>query len=324
MSRPARRSSRIRRLVPPLVLGLWSTFPPVATARALAVVGCAFYSTGGVLALLVAANNPGLAHRGVIADVGAAAIVGGSWVAGNAGRLSARTRLLMNVAGTALVLAMVLLAGRTSDAEALFWLFCFTPVDSFMFFPWRAAIPLLAWGTAASGIAAFANGILSPVEWAGVVLVTWVLALVTGVVVRAAAEALWDPVTGMLDRKGFDLALRDRCAAAELTGRGLGVAAMRLDTVPGRRLDDHVLQRIGADLRAIERDTAQAVWAHLGHGEFALITPSCVAAEQLLESAAGRLRAYGRTASAGVCDRQPGEGPADTWHRAARQRACGR
>ena len=130
--------------------------PPVATSRALALIGGLFYLAGGLVAVAT-----GLAHRdtgehgGVILLVGATAMLAGLALALFADSIPISARRATNFLGTGLILAVVVLAGSPADAHALYWVFCFVPIDAFLFFPWRWALPMFGWLLGATAIATF-------------------------------------------------------------------------------------------------------------------------------------------------------------------------
>ena len=138
---------------------------------------------------------------------------------------------------------------------------------------------------------------------------------------QLAGEALTDPLTGLLNRRGWDLLAAATVEHAATTGAPVAVAMIDLDHF--KRVND----RLGhAEGDAVLTACAAAwqvhlrpgdVLARLGGEEFALALPACSleAAADIVE----RLRATvpaGLTASAGVTLRRPGDTLAATLARA--------
>lgn len=211
---------------------LWTTPPPVATDRTLSMVVAVFYVSGGLAAFFVGLFEGDVQRRGWVAAMGLVAIAAGLLVARFPTSVPPLTRRLMNVGGTAFILVAVLVAGRDTGGEALFWLFCYVPLDSAVFFPWRMAIPMMGWGVVATGIAVFGGHFLSPAAWFILVMVALVMAFALSFLIRSAAEAEWDPASGMLSRRGFDRALANRCDAAQAE-HPFSLAVVSIDAANG-------------------------------------------------------------------------------------------
>jgi predicted signal transduction protein with EAL and GGDEF domain len=156
----------------------------------------------------------------------------------------------MNFCGTGLVLLLVLLAGPGLGGEALFWLFCYVPIDSFFFFPWRWATPMLLWGLLATAIAVFIGDIISPIEWIVMAVVAFTISIAVGWLIRSAADAEWDHGTGMLGRRGFDRELAARCDDAGRGGPRFSLANLSIDGIDrvigqnGRAAAELLLRRL--------------------------------------------------------------------------------
>jgi diguanylate cyclase len=148
---------------------------------------------------------------------------------------------------------------------------------------------------------------------------------------RAREEAVLCPLTGVLNRKGFDDRLRTLFDAARKPGGSLCLAMFDLDhfkqinDVHGHLIGDRVLEATGLVLRRAIADAGPAVSAaRYGGEEFAVLLPGCDvdAARDLAEQVrAGvktmriRQRQTDRTiqtitVSAGVTSVRPGDDPA--------------
>jgi diguanylate cyclase (GGDEF)-like protein len=91
---------------------------------------------------------------------------------------------------------------------------------------------------------------------------------------RAQTEALQDPLTGLLNRRGFERAILERGAgAAHLAGAALLVADLdhfkHINDVHGHLLGDKVLQAIARILQMNVKD--EGILARLGGEEFAVL-----------------------------------------------------
>ena len=250
--------------------------PPVATSHSLSLIGGLFYFTGGVVAVGAAVAMPDTGRRSeLIMLIGGVAMLVGLALARFASFISLPARRAVNFVGTGFVLAVVLLAGPDAGGPALYWLFCYVPLDAFLFFPWRWALPMFGWLLGATAIASFGAHVISPAEWCVVVVVTSVAAFAIGWLVQFAADGVWDPGTDMLNRRGFERDLSSRCSAASHTGRGFALATISLSG-PDRG--------VAAELRARSELTMgrlatlwrsdsppAATWARIGDAEFAVL-----------------------------------------------------
>ncbi len=305
-------SALLPRRVSARTIRLFDTAPPVATSKALAHLGGAFYVSGGLVCLWLAGTEADLRHPRGIAAVGLLALLAGVCVASFAERIRLPARIVMNLLGTALVLAAVLLAGRTVGGEALFWLFCYVPIDSFFFFPWRWAIPLLGWGIGASAIAVFGAEVITPQEWVVMTIVDAVIAAAIGWLIRGAADAEWDSATGMLSRKGLDREMADRCEDTARTGRTFSVATVSLNGVDrvtlsrGGRTADMVVREVALAVRRVP--AKGALWARLRDTELAVLWGDGAGFEDYLAQVCAAADPVTRL-SIGVADCSPGATP---------------
>ena len=301
--RPARLSARVNRLM--------DAPPPAATDVALSVVGALFYVSGGLSALLVASVS-GVQHPEWLRLIGGLAAIVGLMVARYAPRIPRLARCAMNFAGTGLVLALVLLAGPTAGGEALFWLFCYVPIDSFFFFPWRWAIPMQLWGLAATAIAVFAGHVISPIEWVVMAVVAFAVAFAVGWLIRSAADAEWDQGTDMLGRRGFDRALATRCSESIRTGHKFALATLSIDAIErvitrdGRAAAEFLLRRLATSWTATAPSSAH--WARIRDHGFAILWDDSPGFDAYLEQVRIEAAAV-NTVSIGVVDDRPGDTP---------------
>jgi len=235
----------------------------VADARSLAWLGASFYISGGLVSLAMALWSYSIEHRSLVGLIGGGAVLAGIAVGRWAEHIPFGVRVGMNFGGTGLVLAAVILAGPGSAGQALVWLFCFVPIDSFFFFPWRWSLPMLGWGSAATAVCAFGSHTITGAEFLTMQVVAAMVSFGVGWLIRSAAKAEWDAETGMLSHTGFDRELNMVVAEAMRARTALSVASVAFDRGDDGRPADGIL---GPDcLRTVRRWLAEAP-EHAGWG----------------------------------------------------------
>jgi diguanylate cyclase (GGDEF)-like protein len=126
-------------------------------------------------------------------------------------------------------------------------------------------------------------------------------------------QAMTDPLTGLPNRRAWDLSLADHLAWATRTDRPLALAVIDFDAFKayndahGHLAGDAVLAAAASRWRDALRP--QDVLARYGGEEFVLLLPGCELSEAY--EVAERLRARtprGQTCSVGLAMREPGEG----------------
>jgi diguanylate cyclase (GGDEF)-like protein len=94
---------------------------------------------------------------------------------------------------------------------------------------------------------------------------------------RERRAAVTDPLTGLLNRRGFDERLREELERAQRTGRPLALVVAdcddlkRINDASGHEQGDAVLQAIARVIRESKRSSDVA--ARLGGDEFGLVLP---------------------------------------------------
>ncbi len=152
---------------------------------------------------------------------------------------------------------------------------------------------------------------------------------------RARSEALIDPLTGVLNRKGFDKTLQAMVAAKPPPGTTHVLVMLDIDhfkkvnDTHGHLIGDRVIQGLGEILRATVK-SPQAASARYGGEEFAILLPQSTVAHshEVTEAVRARtkaLRIRNRstqevlvtvTVSGGLAAWRPGDGPDDLVARA--------
>ncbi len=145
---------------------------------------------------------------------------------------------------------------------------------------------------------------------------------------RARVEALVDPLTGVVNRKGFDQELQAMIDDAHRSGASLCLVMLDVDRFKavndsyGHVMGDRVLQAVAEVLRKAAPGATHRV-ARYGGEEFAILVPQCALGEatELAETCRRFVKAMKVrdrrtqdvvltvTISAGVASLQPGEDP---------------
>jgi EAL domain-containing protein (putative c-di-GMP-specific phosphodiesterase class I) len=249
------------------------TAPIPMTSPLYAVVATTFHITAGLAAIGVAWLVPATRYPVWISLIGACGIASAFSSARTSGRISFSQQRFVYFLGPPFVALMVVLAGPNSAGHALYWLFCFMPLRAFLFFSWRWALAMGAWAGLSSAIVTFGFGIVGDSEW-------WVsssVGIVTMVAVSAlvyyAAEAEWEPITQMLNRRGIDRLMAESCLEANQSGRSFSLALVRAEP-PG-----HDTSEPRPDADAFARKLAErwlpappnVHWGRIADFEFAVV-----------------------------------------------------
>jgi len=317
--REARGRVRGRRPVPWRIPGTqagsrFPSRPVVATPLVVAATTGVLYAFAGALVLLAAAvGSPQVQRVAALRGLGLAALTVGLLSCLLRARLPAGAGHLLVGTGTVLITAAVQV---TSDVPALSvalaGFYVLIAVDSAFFFSWPGAVAHLAFAVGAALSVLQRNEAFGLA--AGLVVVGTAL-LVAGVVswlVRAAAAAEIDALTGLPNRRGLDRLLSDAVTAAQRAGTPLSLALIDLDhfkTVNdsyGHSEGDGLLRSTAAAWSAL-LEPGQ-VLARQGGDEFTVLLPgaSVAAGVELVERLRDAVPA-GSTCSAGVAEWDPEE-----------------
>jgi EAL domain-containing protein (putative c-di-GMP-specific phosphodiesterase class I)/GGDEF domain-containing protein len=256
------------------------TPPAGATPYAFSRIGCLLYVSGGALVLFLSAvEDAPHGRRLLLAALGAAPVLLGCGVFAWGDRMPRAWRLVMNMLGSAMVL--VVSAVATGPArDAITPLFLYVAYDSFAFFTRRQARLLCAWGLLCAAVAVSIARVRLP-EVVGMAVVFAVTAVVSGWLMRTASVSEWDPLTGMVNRRGLERVLQQACEEGAVhpftllkitLGRRVGLAAATgwapLDLSGDGEL---LVYQVAKAWRRL--GDVGVVWAHLGGGEFAALLP---------------------------------------------------
>ncbi|EXG81787.1 putative bifunctional diguanylate cyclase/phosphodiesterase [Cryptosporangium arvum] len=287
----------------------------IATGPAMARTAGACYVTGGVIGLV--------SHWAARHDWGGADRSGTAWVLGlsvaallaGVGLALAGRRLpqwtfyaISHVSAAVLTLEVWLLRGRP-ETIAIASLFVIVVMYTSFFFEWAAAALTTAHALTAIVVAKL---LWDAVPWVGVVALVGLSVLVAGITValiRAAADADVDGLTGLPNRRGFDRLLQTTLTDAERGSGQLSVAILDLDGFTatneqqGRAEGDKRLQTFARDW--VAQAGEDVVMARHGADEFAIVWPGATSGK--LSAQLDAFRAVHPEFSAGVAVWQTGD-----------------
>jgi EAL domain-containing protein (putative c-di-GMP-specific phosphodiesterase class I) len=289
--------------------------PVIATPRMMAVTGAIFYLTGAVVAANVALSAPeGAVSLLTLWCTVAGAVVAGVLVGFFGERLPPWVFHALNLLGTVLVTVMVYSAGQDAGAEALAVLFVCVPLDSYFFFPLISATLYQAFG-ALSLVLLAATGHIPQTEAVALVLGNVVIGLVVAWLVRAAAAAETDPVTGLTNRDGFHRATKSALSTANRLKTPLSVGYLEVghsdpyDGAHDTTQPDPLMRAVAASFRGVL--PGGAMIARLGEWGFGVLLPGLDAheAHAVLQQMNAAVAIPGVTMTGGITDAGPDDNP---------------
>jgi diguanylate cyclase (GGDEF)-like protein/putative nucleotidyltransferase with HDIG domain len=263
------------------------------------------FTAGPTLALLsiVLPHSPATNEAGIVVLVlGAYLVVAATYIAGE--RLSPTALSLFIAYGTVLITGAIYFQGNGTGSYAFFYLW--VSMYAFYFRPLREAFAHVAFIACAYALLLALATPASPIE-------RWLIAIgtlmVAGFLVRTSREHVHqlmirleeavrtDPLTGLVNRRGFEEHMHRELARARRSGSELAILLGDVDHFKevndrlGHHAGDDALQRLGMLLREAGRDGD--VVARMGGEEFALILPET--GEHGARIVADRVRASVRT-----------------------------
>jgi diguanylate cyclase (GGDEF)-like protein len=309
------------RLAPLLRPSQWRK-PAIATHRVLATTTGLLYVCGALLVMAtLCLPDRGAADVAPMWGLVAIALAIGATTLAVGRRFPHGMYHVLVGAGTVIITLLVLLAGGGSLSLAYGSLYVFVAIDCFFFFAWPAAMLHLVAFEVLSALASRHVGL----GFSGILLqqgCAAVVALVVGWLARAAAQAERDPLTSLLNRRGFDRAFADALDAAHHSQTVLSLVLFDVDFFKqvndtlGHLGGDRLLQQGSQAWSALLR--ADQKLARYGGDEFALILPGCPSdrAGAIADQLRAALQPQGVTCSAGVAERQPGDSASMLFSRA--------
>ncbi len=287
--------------------------PVAAKPRAMDLTLCLFYLTGALVVglLSIVAMPAGANVVGIEAVVAGALIAAG--ISGMAvGNVPGWAYHAFNFAGTTSITAVIYLSHGGVFGIAVSVLYVLAALDSFLFFPWRAAAAQQAYGLASQlGLWLFAR--VLPVA---VVIALFAASIATGAVVgwlvRAASQVDVDPLTGLLNRRGMDRILDEAFAQSGRTGDPFVVGYLDLDHFKsvndrsGHAAGDQLLRKAAVAWGGML--PPRAALGRYGGDEFVIMLPGfdVSAAGPVIDTLRAALP-EGHTCSAGFAEWEPAD-----------------
>ncbi|MBJ7450783.1 MAG: bifunctional diguanylate cyclase/phosphodiesterase [Blastococcus sp.] len=299
----------------------WSAVPEVATPRVMTQALGTLYLFGGSASLiaLLGADAP-WADRALVGSLAVSALAAGGIVFRWGARWPRQAFHIAVLQATVVVVAGVVLAPDVPTALAIGALTSFLAIASCFFFSLPLAIghTVLALTGLTAGLVVRGDVAL-PIALSLDAMVLGLSVVTRGLVLRASS-ANRDPLTGLINRRGFDQSLHELMRAVNRTDEPMSAALLDLDhfkTINDRQghdAGDRVLRQVAKAWRRALPPTA--VLARHGGDEFALLLPGLpgIAALNLVEQLRARHPEIGM--SCGVAEHQPGESAAQLMRRA--------
>ncbi|WP_205687574.1 putative bifunctional diguanylate cyclase/phosphodiesterase, partial [Cellulomonas endophytica] len=288
----------------------------VATPRVMARTAGALWSSAGAIGFVGVGDAAAFSGRSTILVMAALALAAGVVIGLRAHTWPRGSFHVIAAGGAVVITAGTALAASAPIGGAIAGLYLFVVLDAFLFFPWRTAAAHLAATAALHALVAAATG--QSVVLALLMQVTFAAAgALVGWLVRAAAEATVDPVTGLMNRAGLDRVLAEHLRGSEAPSSAvvlLDLDGFRgLNEGAGVEAGDHLLRTVAQ--RTARAAGPSATVARSGSDEFAVLLPGLD--EDAAVRVADALRAALPTsASAGVAVPVRGDSPASLVHRA--------
>jgi diguanylate cyclase (GGDEF)-like protein len=246
------------------------------------------FGAGAMLALLTLPKSSSASAVGIlISQTGyaLAAVMLLTILLVNFSRLPLWTFQFTLAAGTGLISFVIYTSGENSSAYTMFYLWIVLYAFYFFRMP-QAVAQLFLVGLAYGAVLHFKEEIVAPgTRWliavatlavAGI-LIALLKNRVETLVTRLSQTARTDPLTGLLNRRGFDESFESELERARRSGQPLGVVLLDLDHFKavndnfGHEMGDDALQRVSGAVRATKRRIDSA--ARFGGEEFALLLP---------------------------------------------------
>ena len=292
---------------------------PTVDTPLMAKFGAALFAAGGGMGLLAVLlpHVPDMDEVGVAA-ASAAALLVGLLVFAARERISPRGLEVVVALGTLLISCAIYSSGSVTTTFAFFYLWVVL-YSAYFFGHVRAALQLAVVGLAYALVLVTKASVEGAVESWFVAVGTLAMAAalfgivrdrVASLVERLGEAATTDPLTGLVNRRGFGTQFELEIERAERSAAPFGVIVGDLDHFKaindrfGHHAGDEVLEAVGAVLQSKARriDTV----ARIGGEEFALLLPSTdskgafMLAEKLRAAVPEAPRARGLTISFGV------------------------
>ena len=242
------------------------------------------YAFGGVAGLAILTGLEPGPRRWVLIGMCCTSLVAAAAVA-RWGRRWPRSAFHIAVgAATVLISTAVLIAPDPVSSLAAATVIAFVVLDAHFFFPQRQALVQLVLAVATVTTALLLSDV--PMGAAvGLDIVLIGIGVVVARLVKLASSASRDPLTDLLNRRGFDQALHEQMTRAARSGRPLSAVLIDVDhfkavnDTHGHEAGDRVLCRVAALWNG--RLSAGAVLARHGGDEFSVLLPDTAGPDAL-------------------------------------------
>ncbi|UDY23008.1 putative bifunctional diguanylate cyclase/phosphodiesterase [Nocardioides sp. Kera G14] len=286
--------------------------PSVAGMRALRLSTGGFFFAGGILGIFAALtmDGDGVA-RVTVTGIGLLGAISGLGILALGQHLPRQGYHAAVMLGTLMVSAAVILADGRETSVALSTVYLFGVIDAILLFTLRVALMQIA----LSEVACAASLAIVGVPVGDIVVIAGssvVVAVSVGWLSRAAQAAEEDPLTLLLNRRGFDRRLEEELSCFHRTGSHLSVVVLDLDHFKtindegGHDRGDRVLVECARVWGPVVPEGSSL--ARYGGDEFALLLPGLPLGPAAdLADELRSLSPYGVRISSGVAAAQQGD-----------------
>ena len=290
----------------------WWQPPVVATPRLMATAaGSCFFAAGLVANLLSSLDRTvGAALKGSL--LGTAALVTGVVIIRYGRHWNRASYHALIAVAVALVTAAVWLANDQNDAVAFATIYPLVSLFTMFFFSWPIGLGYQVLIAASLATARLASDAVPTSVALAMITTNAVVAVIIGWLVRVAADAEADTLTGLPNRRGLQRGVDAGIEEAEQLGQQMSVAFLDLDgfrrvnDVFGSAHGDRLLRLTGQAWRQVV--PSEATVARSGGDEFGVVLPGLSAAEALplVEGLRGLLPEE-QSCSAGIAEWRRGD-----------------
>ena len=264
----------------------WSAVPEVATPRVMTqALGTLYLFGGGATLLALLGADAPWADRALVAGLAVSALLAGGVVFRFGSRWPRPAFHVAVLQATVVVVAGVMLSPDVPTALAVGALTSFLAIASCFFFSLPLAVGHTALALTGLTVGLVVRGdVALPIALSLDAMVLGLSVVTRGLVLRASS-ANRDPLTGLINRRGFDQALHEQMRAMSRADEPMSAALLDLDHFKaindrqGHDAGDRVLRQVAKAWRRALPSTA--VLARHGGDEFSVLLPDTSGADAL-------------------------------------------